>query len=302
MTDTASAPPPGAVTELEPGLRSILAPNPGPMTHWGTHTFIVGRRRVAVVDPGPDSNAHLAAILAATRGETITDILITHAHLDHTALTPRLVAATGAKVSAFGPPAAGRAPLMQKLALSETIAGGEGVDRDFMPDQELREGSRIEGETWSLTALHTPGHFAGHLAFDTGSALLTGDHVMAWASSLVSPPDGSIADFRATSHRLKTIRGRRFFPSHGPEIADPPARLDWLIRHRQSREEMILTAMTSGASTLGDITRAAYTDIPARMLPAAARNVLAHLIDLYERKLIDAAPDLTTEARFHLRP
>lgn len=291
-------PEPGIPIPLASGLRRILAPNPGPMTHWGTNTYVLGEGRVAVIDPGPENDAHLDAILRATAGETVTHILVTHAHADHSPLARSLARATGAPVLGFGPPEAGRSALMQRLAHAGVAGGGEGVDAGFMPDQPLAEGDHVEGDGWTLDVLHTPGHFAGHLAFAFGDAVFTGDHVMDWASSLVSPPDGDLGAFMRTSERLKTTGARRFHTGHGQSIEDPVDRLEWLMAHRRSRETAIRARLGPKPQTIQEITRAVYTDIPEAMLPAAARNVFAHLIDLIERKLAIATPNLSLNATF----
>lgn len=291
-------PVPGIAQAQGDGIRRVLAPNPGPMTHWGTNTFILGEGRVAIVDPGPASEAHLAALLAATRGETVTHILVTHAHADHSPLARTLAARTGAPVFGFGPPEAGRRPVMARLAQAGLAGGGEGVDRDFHPDRALAEGDVVAGEGWAVRVLHLPGHFAGHLGFAFGDAVLSGDHVMDWSSSLVSPPDGDLAAFMATSERLRDFGAARLLPAHGAAISDPGGRLGWLIGHRRARETAILAALGSDPRPLDRIAAAAYRDVPAGMLPAARRNVFAHLIDLVERNLAVAEPELALGARF----
>lgn len=290
----------GKVETVAPGLRCVLAPNPGPMTHWGTNTYILGEGEVAVIDPGPADEAHLAALLAATTGERISHILVTHAHRDHSPLARRLSEISGAPVLAFGPPEAGRSPTMQRLAATGQLQGGEGVDTDFRPDGTLGEGDRVEGAGWSAEVLHTPGHFAGHLAFRIEAGVISGDHVMDWASSLVSPPDGDISDFMATSERLRDLNLPRLFPGHGRSIDDPSGRLDWLIAHRRARETAILGTLASRPQSVAEITTAVYADVPPEMHPAAARNVFAHLVDLVERKRATAQPILSPEAGFSL--
>ncbi|MCV6593756.1 MAG: MBL fold metallo-hydrolase [Silicimonas sp.] len=298
---TATPPAPGAVQHLAPGIRAVLAPNPGPMTHWGTNSYIVGDGRVAVIDPGPASETHLAALLAATEGETISHILVTHAHLDHSPLARPLAEATGAPVHGFGPAEAGRSAVMVALAAEGLAGGGEGVDRAFAPDVTLGDGDRIKGDGWTLEALHTPGHFAGHLAFALGEAIFTGDHVMDWASSLVSPPDGDLGAFMRSSERLKARAARRFYTGHGAPIEDPAARLDWLTTHRRARETALLAALGPEPQPVSALTARVYTDIAPEMLPAAERNVFAHLIDLVERDLVRATPRLSLSAGFARR-
>ncbi len=288
----------GRAVELEPGLRLVLAPNPSPMTHWGTNTYLVGQSRIVVVDPGPDDPSHLAALRAALGSARVEAVVVTHAHRDHSPLAPILARGTGAPVLGFGPPEAGRSPTMAALAAEEAIAGGEGVDTDFRPDATLAEGDRLETEGIAIGILHTPGHFAGHLALEVGDALLTGDHVMDWASTLVSPPDGDVAAFMRTSARLRARSDRVLYPGHGAPIRDPAARLDWLMAHRRSREAAILDALGPRALSVSAITARAYRDVPPALLAAAERNVLAHLVDLTERGRVIATPSLGASALF----
>jgi len=293
-----SAPEPGVPREIEPGLRSVLAPNSGPMTHWGTNSFILGEGEVAVIDPGPDDPAHLAALLAAISGESVTHILVTHAHADHSPLARRLSDKTGAPILGFGSHEAGRSAVMQRLAAEGFAGGGEGVDRDFLPDRHIGEGDRVDGTGWTLDVLHTPGHFAGHLAFRWSNVIISGDHVMDWASSLVSPPDGDLSAFMATSERLRNLGARRFLPGHGDAIDDPAGRLGWLIAHRKARAAAILDALTAKLETIEKITARVYIDTPPELLPAAARNVFAHLIELVELGQAEAVPALSRKATF----
>ncbi len=286
--------------EFDDGIRMVLAPNAGPMTHWGTNSYIVGEGEVAIIDPGPECNSHLQALLDATAGETITHILVTHAHLDHSELARSLSQATGAPVLGFGPANAGQSAIMAALAVGGLSGGGEGVHEDFLPDEYLIDGDHVHGCGWSLKVLHTPGHFAGHLAFALGDRMITGDHVMSWSSSLVSPPDGDIQAFLGTSERLIDYEPSRLYPAHGAPIDDPGDRLSWLINHRKSRETSILEALGPIPKKIGSITAQVYTDIAPEMLPAAERNVFAHLVDLWERNIVTAEPSLSTDAGFLL--
>ena len=288
----------GKVQNIATGLRCVLAPNPGPMTHWGTNTFILGEGDVAVIDPGPADAAHFQALINATHGERVTHILVTHAHRDHSPLASRLAEITGAPVIGFGPPHAGRSATMARLVESGLAGGGEGVDAGFAPDTTVSDGDRIEGAGWAVDVLHTPGHFAGHLAFDFGDGVISGDHVMDWSSSLVSPPDGDIAAFMATSERLRDLGASRLFPGHGSAIDAPSERLNWLIAHRRAREAAILNALGPRPVPIETITARVYTDTATGMLPAAARNVFAHLIDLVDRNLATATPQLSPDAQF----
>lgn len=266
------------------GVRLVLAPNPSPLTHRGTNSYILGEGRVAVIDPGPAIPAHLDALLAALGpGEAVSAILVTHAHLDHSALARPLAEATGAPVYAAGGATEGRSATMQRLAASGLAGGGEGLDLGFAPDRRLVDGEVVAGDGWRLQAIATPGHLPGHLAFAAGDLMFTGDHVMGWATTFVSPPDGDMGAYMASLARLRANPARRFLPGHGPAIDDPAARLDELIAHRRAREAAILARLGPRPQTAAALARDIYTDTPAALMPAAARSVLAHLIDLAER-------------------
>ncbi|MFQ6548180.1 MBL fold metallo-hydrolase [Aestuariibius sp. 2305UL40-4] len=291
------APEPGVAEEIEPGIRRILAPNPSPMTFRGTNTYLIGHEDVAIVDPGPDHPAHLHAILEATRGARIGAILVTHAHIDHSPLARPLAVQTGAAVYAFGDALDGRRPVMEALAASGLAGGGEGLDVAFAPDERLSDGSELS--QWGLTAIHTPGHLPGHLCFALGDVVLTGDHVMGWASSLVSPPDGDLGAFMESCLRLRDHPARRYLPGHGHPVEDPMARLDWLIAHRRERERQIAAVLDATPRSIGEIAAAVYTDTPPALLPAAERNVFAHLIDMIEKSRVTCIGPLAVDARFH---
>ena len=294
-------PPSGRAQEVGGGIRRILAPNPSPMTFRGTNTYLVGDRQVAVIDPGPDDNDHLNAILAALRPEQqITHILITHAHLDHSPLAGRLSRETGAKIYAYGRADAGRSDVMRQLAATGLVGGGEGVDDGFCPDIGLDDGAVLEGEGWRLTAHWTPGHFGNHLSFSLGDHVFSGDLVMGWASSLVSPPDGDLTDFMTSCRKLQTLDAAVFHAGHGAPITDPAGRLRWLIQHRNTREASILEHLHRGPATAQALANAIYTDTPSALIPAATRNVLAHLVDLYGKNRVTPMSELTANTRFSL--
>ncbi len=286
---------------LRPGLRRVLAPNPSAMTHWGTNSYILGEGRVAVIDPGPADRAHLEALLAALApGETVSHILVTHSHMDHSPLARPLAAATGAPVLAFGDSAAGQSAVMRDLARAGLAGGGEGVERDFAPDETLADGDLLAGEGWDISVLWTPGHMGNHLCFAWEDAVFTGDHVMGWASTMVSPPDGDLGDFMASTRRLAGLGAAVFYPGHGAPVEAPRARADWLIAHRLSREAEILRALENGPADVAALTGAIYTDLPPALLPAAARNVFAHLVELSRRGRVTARGRLGPEAVFAL--
>lgn len=303
--DTAALP--ETPQEVGPGIRRILCDNPSPFTYTGTNTYLVGSGGgVAVIDPGPVNQGHLEAILDALRpGERITHILTTHAHLDHTPLAGPLARATGAPVYAYGPATHGQSDVMRHLAAQGGLGGGEGMDFDFAPDHTLEHGEVIAGDGWSLTALWTPGHHCNHLSFDcdTGAGygtVFTGDHVMAWSTSIVSPPDGDLTQFMQSCEVLLSRPAHLYLPGHGPEITDPHGRLNWLVAHRRQREASILTALSDGPADAATLAGRVYNDTPAHLMPAAARNVLAHLIDLYGKNTVGADGELTATSIFRL--
>lgn len=285
----------GERIDLESGLSRVLAPNPSPMTHWGTNTYLLGHDTVAVIDPGPADPTHLQNLKAAIGGRTISHILVTHSHLDHSPLARPLADATGTPILAFGDSTTGRSAIMQDLAASGDMKGGEGVDHDFAPDARLASGDIITGDGWTLEALHTPGHFGNHLCFIWGDAAFTGDHLMDWASSLVSPPDGDLTDFMTSCHALAQTNMKRAYPAHGAYIAEAQTRLADLISHRLKREAEIVTALKNRPATAATLTSEIYKDTPAALLAMAQRNVLAHLIDLTSREI--ATPLGTPNAR-----
>lgn len=300
MTDDFD-PPPGMAETLVPGLRRILAPNPSPMTFRGTNTYLLGETDLAVIDPGPADPRHVEAILAAIGpDQRVSHILVTHAHLDHSPLARELAQATGAPVLAYGDATAGRSAVMTRLAAAGVTGGGEGVDRAFVPDITLEDEARIDGAGWSLTALWTPGHFGNHLCFAWGDHVFSGDLVMGWASSLISPPDGDLGDFMASCRRLRARAPRVLHPGHGAPVVDAMERIDWLISHRLAREAQVLEALAVAPATAAELARRLYGDTPPALLPAAARNVLAHLVDLTEQSRVTCSGPLTETARFRL--
>ena len=301
MSEPEFNPTAGVAEDLGGGIRRILAPNPSPMTFRGTNTYLVGARQVAVIDPGPDNVQHMNAILAAlTPGQQITHVFVTHSHIDHSPLAGRLAQQTGAKVLAHGPSGHGRSDVMAELAAQGLEEAGEGIDPDFAPDIALEDGDTVTGEDWALTAHWTPGHLGNHLSFALGDAVFTGDLVMGWASSLVSPPDGDLTDFMASCQRLRDLGAEVLHSGHGAPITAPTARLNWLISHREGREAAILQALEKGPATAQALAQAIYTDTPVALMPAAARNVLAHLIDLYGKNRVEPVEALSQNARFRL--
>jgi glyoxylase-like metal-dependent hydrolase (beta-lactamase superfamily II) len=275
---TEPVPPYGAAIEVHPLVRRVVADNPGPMTYHGTSTWIVGRGRVAVIDPGPDDAAHRRALIAALAGETVTHVLVTHGHHDHSAGAAGFAAAVGAATHGFGRPQAGR-----------TVAVGAGHP-PFLPDEPVADGAVIEGPGWRLEAIHTPGHASDHLCFAlAGEGLLfSGDHVMGWSTSMVSPPDGDMAAYMASLRRLLARDDRLFLPGHGPAVTDAKGHTRALLAHRLAREAAVLAAVREGLATASAIVPRLYPGLAEPLLRPATRSVLAHLVKLAEDGLVVA--------------
>ena len=280
--------PPGRVEDVRPGIRRLLCDNPSPFTFTGTVSYIVGRGKVAIIDPGPDNEAHAKALLDAVRGETVTHILVTHTHRDHSPNTPRIRHATGATVYAEGPHRASR-PRHE----SEKHNPESGADRDFAPDVRLAHGDIIEGAGFRLEAVATPGHTANHLAFawPERGINFVGDHVMGWSTSIVAPPDGSMVDYMASLQRLAARAEDLYFSGHGPEILEGPRYVRHLIRHREGREASILHRLAKGEADIPTMVRAIYIGIDPRLITAAGYSVLAHLEDLVARGIVATEGD-----------
>lgn len=283
-------------------IRRVRADNPSALTGTGTNTWIVGSGQVAVIDPGPALDSHLAAILATLEPqETVSHILVTHAHLDHSALAPALAARTGAAVLAFGGAEAGRSAVMSRLVAGGLESRGEGLDHGFVPDRVMGDGDVVEGDSWALRALHTPGHLGGHLCLAAGDVLFSGDHVMGWSSTIVSPPDGDMSDYMRSLSRLAEADWQSLMPGHGETVEDPAARIAELVAHRRLREAQIIDALGHGPATPTALTARLYEGLAPPLMPAARRNVLAHLVDLLERTEIATDGPPSAEGLFRRR-
>ena len=273
------APPAGVVGQLTPRVRRLVAPNPSPFTFTGTCSYLIGEGEVAILDPGPDSDAHLAALLEATRGERIAAIVITHTHRDHSPLARRLREATSAPIVGARPHVFTEGP-QQGLDASH--------DRDYAPDRVLREGDELAVGGLTLKAIETPGHAANHLVFACAeeNALFSGDHVMAWSTSVVAPPDGSMTDYMASLEKLRGRSEAVYWPGHGGAVTDPQRYLRALIGHRRQREAAILDRIDGGVSTLEAIVASVYAGLDPKLVGAARLSALAHLEDLARRGVI----------------
>jgi glyoxylase-like metal-dependent hydrolase (beta-lactamase superfamily II) len=288
---------PGVADEVVPGVRRVLCDNPSPFTFTGTVSYIVGRGKVAIIDPGPDSEAHAKAVLNAVRGETVTHIFVTHTHRDHSPNAARIKAATGAPVYAEGPHRASR-PRFE----SEKHSPESGADRDFHPDIRLGDGEVVAGDGWALEAVATPGHTANHMAFawKQRSLLFVGDHVMGWSTSIVAPPDGSMVDYMASLEKLSRRDEQLYLSGHGPEIPDGPRFARHLVRHRKAREASILHRLAKGEADIPTLVRAIYIGLDPRLSGAAGYSVLAHLEDLVTRGVVLTDGDPVIGGRYRL--
>ena len=280
---------PDTVDEVVPGLRRVMANNPSPFTFKGTMSYIVGRGKVAIVDPGPDDPAHIGALLDAVRNETVTAIFVTHTHRDHSPAVPAVKAATGATVYAEAPHCAAR-----PLHIGEANRLDASADRDFRPDVALKDGEVVTGDGWTVEAVTTPGHTANHMAFAfcERNFLFSGDHVMGWATSIVAPPDGAMSDYMTSLDKLTRRSESVYFPGHGPAIEDAGRFVHYYILHRKAREASILHRLRKSAADIPTIVRASYIGLDPRLTGAAGLSVLAHLEDLVTRGIVatDGAP------------
>jgi glyoxylase-like metal-dependent hydrolase (beta-lactamase superfamily II) len=262
--------------QLEPGIARVLAHNPSAFTYYGTQTYLLGEAEVAVIDPGPDMEEHVQALVEAIAGRRVAAICCTHTHRDHSPAARPLAAATGAPIIGCG-----------ALAL-ETVGprADAAFDGDYRPDRVLADGESIMVDGLALTAVATPGHTSNHLCFAYGDALLTGDHVMGWSTTVVVPPDGDMAAYMASLHKLRERSERVFFPAHGPPVTNPQQYLRGLIGHRMQREKQILRLVGEVARDIPDIVANAYPGLDPRLVTAAGGSVHAHLLDLEARGLV----------------
>lgn len=282
----------GTVDEVEPGIRRVIANNPSPFTHYGTGTYILGTGGVAVIDPGPADPAHIQAIMDALEGETITHVLVTHTHMDHSPGCALLKDHTDAPTYAFGPHGAGK--------IEEGVPVEEGGDMDFRPDHLVKHGDIIEGGNWSVECVYTPGHTSNHMCFALreSRALFTGDHVMGWSTSIISPPDGDMMAYMISLELLLERDDRIYWPTHGPAITEPHAHVKAFIEHRQDREAQIMACIEDGVSLIRDMVPLMYRDTPEYLYPAAARSTMAAMEYLVKRGTVAASDGLTLDSHY----
>ena len=284
----------GEVAEVAPGIRRVVARNPSPFTLYGTGTYILGRGNVAVIDPGPADSTHIAALLDGLNGETITHLLVTHTHMDHSPGCRLLQEQTDAKTYAYGPHGAGK--------LERGVPVEEGGDMDFQPDWRVRHGDVIHGDGWSVECVYTPGHTSNHICYQLQGegALFTGDHVMGWSTSIISPPDGDMAAYMASLELLLERDDRIYWPTHGPCIGDPEPLVSAFIAHRRERERQILDCIGDGVLRIGEMVPLMYADLPEFMHPAAARSVLAATVYLVENGTLTTEGVPGLDSVYHL--
>ena len=286
----------GVADEVSPLVRRVIAKNPSAFTFHGTGTYIVGHGEVAVIDPGPALSDHVVALTAALEGEVVSHIVITHTHNDHSPAAKQLQALTGAETYGFGPHGGGRD--------AETVE--EGADWDFTPDHAIGDGDIIEGDGWTLQAVHTPGHTSNHLCFALAEeeSLFSGDHVMGWSTTVVSPPDGDMAAYMASLEKLRARDDRRYYPTHGAPIEKPGPFVKALAGHRRQRELQIGRCLADGVVTIPAMVSRMYADVDPRLHRAAGRSVLSHLIHMVEtdRAACDGPPAGDSEFRLSDTP
>jgi len=327
------APQYGPAEQVSPLIRRVTARNPSPFTYRGTGTYIVGRGRVAVIDPGPLLPDHVAALLRAVEGETVTHILVTHTHADHSPAAAPLKAATGAPTYGFGPHGSGQTRIVEGH-----FGGGpfeEGGDRTFVPDLTMRTGDAVEGGGWRLEAVHTPGHTSNHLCFalPEEKALFTGDHIMGWSTTAIGPPDGDMAAYKASlrlllgpdaeisvpgmgndpesqanvsettanAGRMSMSNVELYWPTHGPAIREPRKLVRAYLLHRLEREAGILKVLGDGVKTIPEMVARLYVGLDPRLAGAAGRSVLAHLVELSDRGLVAVDGPLSPSAHYRLK-
>lgn len=293
--DTRFEPAHGRPVTVRPGIVRVTAGNAGPFTFHGTNSYLVGTTTLAVIDPGPDDDAHLAALVSAIGGRPVSHVLVTHTHRDHSPLAARLQAATGAATVAEGPHRPAR-----PTRGGGTLALDAGSDAAFVPDVRIGDGGSVAGDGWRLSAVATPGHCANHMAFalEGTGVLFCGDHVMGWSTTVVAPPDGSMADYMASLDKLISRDDRLLLPGHGGPVTAPKRFMRGLRSHRRMRERAIVQRLKAGDRHVAEVVRAIYRDIDPRLERAAGLSVLAHLQDLVDRGAVEADGEPTVDAAF----
>lgn len=282
----------GACDQVSPLIRRVVARNPGPFSYLGTGTYIVGRGEVAVIDPGPDIEEHLEALLDATKGERVSHIFVTHNHSDHSPLSPALAAATGAVIHGFA----------QKAAAGEMESKMEaGRDTTFNPQVDVSSGGVFHGPGWTIEAIPTPGHTSNHVCFALAEekALFSGDHIMGWSTTVITPPDGDMGAYFASLDRIQARDFQTLWPTHGPPITEVRPFIQAYIDHRRAREAQVLGAVAAGHGKIKAMVTELYKDVDPRLHPAAAHSVMAHMLLLVRdgKVVTDGEPRMDSDYR-----
>ena len=267
------------------------------MTFKGTNTYVVGDTELAIIDPGPISDVHFAKIIKVIANRPVKFVFLTHSHIDHSPLAKKISDELGAETYAFGPSESGLSEIMHNLIAEGYESGGEGIDDDFHPDHLVKDGDIFMLNNEKIKAIYTPGHMGNHICYQYDKLLFSGDHIMDWATSMVSPPYGDLTQFMASCRTLQTKQFDLFLPGHGEPVSNPSERLNHIISHRLDREKQILSTIKSIPMTAIEITRVVYTEIDHRLIPAATRNVFAHLIDLRERGIVEFCGTISEKSK-----
>lgn len=283
----------GDVTRLSPLIRRVIANNPGPFTYTGTGVYIIGNGTVAVLDPGPNIPEHFEALKNALQGETVSHVFVTHHHLDHSPLAHPLAAWAGCKV--YGLPA--------PKTSGDQVQLEEGADAGFKPDVEIDDGYQASGPDWTLSAITTPGHTSNHICFalKEENTLFSGDHIMGWSTTVISPPDGDMADYFDSLEKIRAMEFSKIVPTHGPPVTDDISGfIQAYIDHRRAREASILARLEAGDTYIPDMVKVIYADVDPKLHPAAAHSVLGHVIHMVKDGRVEADGDLTVNGRYRL--
>ena len=283
--DTNHNPIVGKAERLEDDLVVITADNASPMTFTGTRSYVLGTDNLIIIDPGPASAEHFNSIMEYIGKRKLTDIILTHSHVDHSPLSRRLKNETGASIIGFGSADEARTNFMKRLSSSLDLGGEEGIDKELALDEKVNDKQFFERNNYSFEVIHTPGHLSNHICLSVKEkkALFSGDHVMGWATTLISPPDGDLGSFIKSLEKLSTRDEKIYYPGHGKPLKEPKQMVLAQIAHRRDREKQILTSIAKISRTPKEIVDNVYIDLNPMLKRAAVRNVLAHLIDLYER-------------------